>query len=1535
METVKTMRIAVVAYLLLLCSISIVAQNHELSQHITKLSEWSGQADVEDYVPEMEIVGQNIHTIWVRHVSGSEGYLYYRRSTDLGKTWEAPKLIHTYTNPDWAKSFDHRKLAVEGEKVYIATADYNYQDNGTSRIYFYESVNAGANFAAGRVLSQNEGGYRHFYNSLIKVKNGKIAIAYQGETSGIRKGTWFLYSSNGGASFTDTRISEESSGLSDLFFDGNQAIVLHNYTFFNNGLHTGRVWVSTTTDGTTFTTNKISPKYTATSGESEKCLSRQFENYSAKIAKSGNNIVVVFEGNISEGVYTILYARSTNNGLTFEGAKDLNKGVARIETPKETVAAANGNFYIAYQSYGKNYKFYFSKLTDNGATFSQPITLMPTDIAHVGYSNLPNIVIDPLDQTGKTFYITGNWFYSIKSADGGNSFSHYQMLAPSLKSVMYDLSYGNCSSWMKVDSNGQKHWISRALYRFDKISDISYRNIKHQPEPGKINKSFYVETTKKDEYKLDQIVVPDNTTIRVDSAMTTELWIRFRTGNDNEYNITSSIFTKLNGPAGYYDNTPDGYHLAFRKEKNLIQLNSGLKTDKGSFVNWSDIDLNDNLWHHVAITYDARAGKNNYKIYINGILNKQQTVTGKVYEDVGMLILGSSNMTDSPRQIKYDIDNFRLWNKALTQNEIIVNQTAKLTGKEEGLLLFLNFDDTYKDLTGRGNDAIPVYDGRLEQSDFNPPIADFDIYADINKVILTNKSQNSSSYSWNFGNEKTSLLENPAYTYPNPGEYKVALTAKNSNSAASRLKPVTIGGLDRIEPASAGNGGMVSISVFGGGLTTEGTNFILRKKGKNDISGIKLSNPDPGKLCAFFNLNGQELGKWDVVVVKNGAEQILKEAFTIEEAGQAEPWLSVSGRSTVLFNRWFTYTLDFGNNGNADAYGVPLIMAISDIEGLEVELIDFGVQYTDAEKLAMKKILDAKENDYFIWDNYFDDGSSARVYAFIIPRIETKSTESFHVRIKSPTDFEFESWISSPIYETSSATEKSQLIINDDWADEATKLNACITLSAMDMVTGIGTDVAGLVLPIGCLYDVATAIWNPWEAAKPGDYKRDVWDFVDGFSWAVLSCAGEAAENITGLKLMIAGAKIMKSIYDGYNRTQKCHELYDPLYKNKKKVRAVSSFDPNEMIGPSGYGDQNWIQKTNLIPYTVLFENKSSATAPAHDVFVTDTLDLSAFDLKEFGFGAFGFGDTILSPNGNKLKKFAMDVDLRPAKNLITRVSGNLDTITGVVKWEFISLNPTTMELEEDPFIGFLPPNNTEHAGEGFVSFYVGLKDGLGTNDQIKNQATIVFDANKPILTNQFVNTIDMDLPVSKVDPLDGTSGNRLNLKWSGSDGGSGIGSYSVYYLENDTLLAPVIANTTETSTLFVANVGSKYKFYSIATDNVSLTEDDPSGYDASTHVTVDVKEFSDRKGEIQIFPNPVKEEMNVMLPDASEGVYLVELIDMKGKSCFSNIYESRSISRGIKIKTEQFCPGLYLVRVVFGNSSETRKIRISNKPEK
>jgi hypothetical protein len=250
------------------------------------------------------------------------------------------------------------------------------------------------------------------------------------------------------------------------------------------------------------------------------------------------------------------------------------------------------------------------------------------------------------------------------------------------------------------------------------------------------------------------------------------------------------------------------------------------------------------------------------------------------------------------------------------------------------------------------------------------------------------------------------------------------------------------------------------------------------------------------------------------------------------------------------------------------------------------------------------------------------------------------------------------------------------------------------------------------------------------------------------------------------------------------------------------------------------------------------------------------------------------------------------------------------------------------MNLEEDPFIGFLPPNKTSPQGEGFVSFSVGLKKELKTNAEIRNKASIIFDVNPPIITNNYLNTLDLDSPESKVYPLNNALENHFLLEWTGSDKGSGIQHYSIYVLVNDTLLYPWITNTTVLSAPFeIGEIGSTYKFYSIATDNVYHLENAPADYDAVTTITVDVEEFERAKENLTVWPNPVRDNLQVSLSNAPCGVYVVELVAANGTLKHSQIYTDLELQNGTSISVLDCTPGQYVLRIVYGNKTETRKI--------
>jgi hypothetical protein len=148
------------------------------------------------------------------------------------------------------------------------------------------------------------------------------------------------------------------------------------------------------------------------------------------------------------------------------------------------------------------------------------------------------------------------------------------------------------------------HWITQARWRDGNDQDIFYRNVKRQPEPGDSeNKAILWKALPEAGRQESYWLVPSSETIQFDSAMTAEAWVKFHPDTEARF----SILAKVDG-ADLYDNNPSGYHLGFRQDKGAIYVNAGMKTDNDAVVNWSEIDLNDNLWHHIALTYDANGG---------------------------------------------------------------------------------------------------------------------------------------------------------------------------------------------------------------------------------------------------------------------------------------------------------------------------------------------------------------------------------------------------------------------------------------------------------------------------------------------------------------------------------------------------------------------------------------------------------------------------------------------------------------------------------------------------------------------------------------------------------------------------------------------------------------------------------------------------------------------------------------------------------------------------------------------------------------
>ncbi len=299
----------------------------------------------------------------------------------------------------------------------------------------------------------------------------------------------------------------------------------------------------------------------------------------------------------------------------------------------------------------------------------------------------------------------------------------------------------------------------------------------------------------------------------------------------------------------------------------------------------------------------------------------------------------------------------------------------------------------------------------------------------------------------------------------------------------------------------------------------------------------------------------------------------------------------------------------------------------------------------------------------------------------------------------------------------------------------------------------------------------------------------------------------------------------------------------------------VKPYDPNAMIGPTGYGAGVFVPESalTLYPYQIDFENSPTATAPAQQVVITDPLDPN-LDLSTFQLTDIGFGNIALSiPPGTQDYQATVPM----TENGVTFdvvISASLDYATRTLTVKFESIDPQTQLPPELP-TGFLPPEDGTGRGQGYVGFMISPKPGLPTGTQIRNIANIVFDGYPPIATDlvndedpskgidptkQALITIDNTTPASSVNPLPATeTSTSFTVSWAGSDGnGSGIADYNVYVSDDGGPFDSFQMNTTATSATFTGQAGHTYSFISVATSNVGLDQPAPSIGQATTTVS-------------------------------------------------------------------------------------------------
>jgi hypothetical protein len=576
----------------------------------------------------------------------------------------------------------------------------------------------------------------------------------------------------------------------------------------------------------------------------------------------------------------------------------------------------------------------------------------------------------------------------------------------------------------------------------------------------------------------------------------------------------------------------------------------------------------------------------------------------------------------------------------------------------------------------------------------------------------------------------------------------------------------------QISPSAGGDTGNVSVNINGIGFE-QGATVSLAMTGQSSIAGSPVTVGANGtNIATTFNLTGQTDGAWDVVINNpDGTSQTLPQGFTVQPGTGPQIWVDVVGIGLIVPGRAQAFQMFYGNTGNVDAAGVPLWIA-----GIPPDAT-LSLGFNVFPPLPLDPNV-----GYSQVPTYFDLGTELEG-SFVVPVIAAGSTGALQISVTVPSleNFQLQAWANPPWFggpapptsaKSGRGPSKSERKLRrslESWGQplepsSTSDLLGC-SVGVLDALNGGLSLSAPQQACVGSLLQVYETTLTTEGAVFTGEQPgwSDVFNLVWAFGQEAYQCTtalactacqtpviGEALPESCVACMALNIGQIANIVVSAYQTSAACTTvaLQTGGALGTLAVVAIDSFDPNNKVGSLGVGPAQFVTAQQPLRYSISFENDPAATAPAQQVVVTDQLDPTKVDLTTLSLGPIAFGSNQLIPPP-ALGTFAVTVNLQPGMDLLVEVTGSLDPNTGLLTWQFISIDPATGDPPTDPAIGFLPPDVTPPEGEGSVLFTVMPKQGIALGTQITNQATIVFDANPPISTPTWLNTIGATPPVT------------------------------------------------------------------------------------------------------------------------------------------------------------------------------------------
>lgn len=181
----------------------------------------------------------------------------------------------------------------------------------------------------------------------------------------------------------------------------------------------------------------------------------------------------------------------------------------------------------------------------------------------------------------------------------------------------------------------------------------------------------------------------------------------------------------------------------------------------------------------------------------------------------------------------------------------------------------------------------------------------------------------------------------------------------------------------------------------------------------NRSFSIDSSFISENRILAQLNLRGVPVGTRDLeVLVPDKEPVLLGGAFKIEEGTEAQPWADVIAPYFVTARKQKFFYLAYGNKGNVDAVGVPVWLVVS--PNVQIKNIGFKMfDIVDPDHPYYDSI-----PEYVLVDTLAGKPFPAKVYGFIIPKIEALSSKTIRFTIEGAETGSFYStaWATEPMF---------------------------------------------------------------------------------------------------------------------------------------------------------------------------------------------------------------------------------------------------------------------------------------------------------------------------------------------------------------------------------------------------------------------------------------------------------------------------------------------------------------------------------------